>query len=331
MVEIIAEIGNTHEGSIELAKCFIKSAKDAGVDAVKFQFHIFDEESLETAPNPPYFKNESRRDYFTRTSFNYDQWFQLKRYSNQLGLKFYCSPFSILAGSILNEVGIDGFKIASGEVTNLPLLESIASYKKPIILSSGMSSLNELMTAKNTIFDIWKEPILTCLQCTSKYPCPPSESGVHFINELTKHFKHVGFSDHTTGVASAIIAIANGATVLEKHFTLSKSMYGPDASFSLEPGEMIQFVKEVRDAELADKAQYIKDDFDEYLTEMKTTFQKSIVASSDISSGTKIEKKHLAYKKPFTGISAANYKLVIGRILNKNLKKNELLLFDDLV
>lgn len=330
MVEIIAEIGNTHEGSVELAKCFISEAHNAGVDAVKFQYHIFEEESLDSAPNPPYFKAESRKNYFDRTSFNYEQWLELKKFAAGLNLKFYCSPFSIKAAQILNDVDIDGFKIASGEVTNLPMLAEIAKFQKPIILSSGMSSLAEVKNATNEIISVWPNADLTCLQCTSKYPCPPELAGFRFISDLRKDFNRVGFSDHTLGMASAILAVSCGAEVIEKHFTLSKLMYGPDASFSLEPSEMKTFVHEIRSAYIAVKADYHKNALDEYILEMKSTFQKSIVAKVALPVGTVISAEHLAYKKPDCGISAADYRKILGRTVTADFAVDELLCYEKL-
>ena len=150
-IYIIAEIGNTHEGSLGLAKCFIKSAADCGVDAVKFQTHIFDAESLPDAPNPPYFKDETRKEYFDRTGFDIDEWTELKRYTeNECGIDFFSSPFSLEAVDLLEEVGVGVYKIPSGEVTNLPLLKKIAETGKKVILSSGMSVWIELDNAVKT-------------------------------------------------------------------------------------------------------------------------------------------------------------------------------------
>jgi len=190
--------------------------------------------------------------------------------------------------------------------------------------------LAEVKAATNEIKSVWPNADLTCLQCTSKYPCPPELAGIRFISDLRKDFNRVGFSDHTLGVASAILAVSCGAEVIEKHFTLSKLMYGPDASFSLEPSEMKTFVREVRSADIAIKANYHKNDLDEYLREMKTTFQKSIVAKVALPAGTVISAEHLAYKKPDCGISAADYRKILGCVVKSDFVADELISYEKL-
>ena len=210
------------------------------------------------------------------------------------------------------------------------MLAEIAKFQKPIIMSSGMSSLAEVKTATSEILSIWPDADLTCLQCTSKYPCPPELAGVRVISDLKKNFQRVGFSDHTLGVASAILAVSYGAEVIEKHFTLSKLMYGPDASFSLEPSEMKNFVNEIRSADIIYRADYQKNTVDDYLSEMKVTFQKSIVAKVALPVGTVISAEHLAYKKPDCGISAADYRKILGRTVKSDFVADELISYEKL-
>ena len=282
---IIAEIGNTHEGSLGLAKCFIKAAADCGVDCVKFQTHIFDAESLTSAPNPPYFKDETRKEYFDRTAFTIDEWKELKRYcEDDCGKDFISSPFSLEAVDMLNEVGIQSFKIPSGEVTNLPFLEHVAKTGKQVILSSGMNTWEEMDEAVHTLKSNGCSDLIM-LQCTSEYPCPPEKAGLNIMLEMKERYNvPVGFSDHTLGSAVPITAVVMGAVLIEKHFTLSQLAYGSDAKNSTEPEDFKRLVIDIRMAELAINSKREKN-LDDGLRNMKMIFEKSIVAAKSIQAG----------------------------------------------
>jgi len=306
-----------------LAKCFIKVAADCGINAVKFQTHIFEAESLPDAPNPPYFKDETRKQYFNRTSFSVEQWKELKHYAEEeCGVEFLSSPFSLEAVDLLEEVGVKSYKVASGEVTNLPLLIKIAHTGKKVLLSSGMSSWNELDEAVHTLRKGGCGE-LTLLQCTSDYPCSPKNAGLNIMEEMRQRYDMpIGFSDHTLGISVPIAAACMGACVIEKHFTLSSFMYGPDARFSATPEEMKNLVQNVREVENALSSAVDKDDKAELLKEMKMTFEKSIVSACDIPKGALLEKKHLAYKKPGDGIPARMFRKILGRKLMQEIPSN---------
>ncbi len=330
--KIIAEIGNTHEGSLGLAKQMIRVARNCGADAVKFQCHIFDSESLDSAPNPPYFKDETRRQYFERTSFTKDQWMLLKEYTEKdCKTEFLVSPFSNDAVDLMESIGINAFKVASGEVTNVPMLSKIAITGKPVYLSSGMSNWSELDRAVKVLMEKGC-PELTILQCTSDYPCLPENAGLNILDELkTRYPGHkYGFSDHTLGMTIPIAAVCLGATVVEKHFTLSKEMYGSDAKFSAEPKEFEDFVTAVRDLERALCSRVNKNKKAETLHEMKSTFEKSIVAARSLQKGQVLCEDDLAYKKPAIGLSASCYKEVLGSTLKNSLKKDMLITREDI-
>lgn len=328
---IIAEVGNTHEGSVGLAKQFIKVAAECGVNAVKFQTHIFDAESLPNAPNPPYFKDETRKEYFDRTSFDLKQWRELKRYcEEECNVEFISSPFSLEAVDLLEKVGINTYKIPSGEVTNLPLLKKIAKTEKTVILSSGMSSWEEMDQAVKTLQKYGCQQLFI-LQCTSEYPCPPEEAGLNVLREMKDRYNlQVGLSDHTPGFFVAIAAVTMGAKIIEKHFTLSKEMYGSDAKHSMEPDELKLMVTGIREVELALKNRLDKDKKAKSLRNMKNTFEKSIVTSNYIAKGNIIKKSDLTYKKPGDGISAAEFENVIGKKIKKSVDKDYKLSWDDL-
>ena len=326
---IIAEIGNTHEGSVGLAKQFIKAAADCGVDAVKFQTHIFEAESLPSAPNPSYFKDETRKEYFERTAFTIEQYKVLKDYAeNECKVDFFSSPFSLEAVDFLMEVGVSTFKIPSGEVSNIPLLEHVAKTSKKVILSSGMSSWDELDRAVAVFKDKEK---LTILQCTSEYPCKPENAGLNVMLEIKERYQcKVGFSDHTLGIGVPLTAVVLGATLIEKHFTLSKLMYGSDAKNSTEPEEFKHMVDNIRAAELAITSKIDKNEIVKKLGEMKFVFEKSIVSARELKAGHVISEDDLAYKKPGDGIPAKDYKNVIGKKVIKNIAANEKIEFSQI-
>ena len=328
---IIAEIGNTHEGSLGLAKQFLKVASECGVDAVKMQTHIFEAESLPTAPNPSYFLTETRKEYFERTAFSTEQWRELKKYcEGELGVDFFSSPFSLEAVDLLEEVGIRTYKIASGEVTNIPLLEKIAITGKKVILSSGMSSWSELDRAVETLQSHGCKE-LTVLQCTSEYPCPPEQAGLNVLSQLKTRYRNIeiGYSDHTLGLAVPLAAVVMGATVIEKHFTLSTDMYGSDAKNSTEPDEFKKLVDEIRQIDTAILNNIDKDEKVKELVDMKLTFEKSIVSSCLIGRNQVIDFNMLAFKKPGDGIPSGDYKSILGKQTKVELGKNHKFTWED--
>lgn len=325
---IIAELGMNHDGSLGNAFRLIEEAKEAGVDAVKFQLHISEAETLKDAPTPPYFKLEERYEYFERTSFVLSEWEKLKTYANELGLYFIVSPFSLQAVNKLEKIKIDAYKIASGETTNLPLLDYIDQCDKPVLLSSGMSNWNEISNAVQSL----KKNLLVIFQCSSQYPCHPEDVGLNILKELKERYAQyvIGFSDHTLNCPSAIAAYLMGAKVFEKHFTLSKKMYGADARFSLEPDEMKEYVDGLKFISKALKNPIDKNDISKYNT-MKTTFEKSIVAARNLTKNHKLQLEDLNFKKPGDGLRADNYRKVIGKKLKRDIKQNEKIKFNDLL
>ncbi len=328
MTYIIAEIGNTHEGSLGLAKKFAESASKMGANAIKFQTHIFSAESTKRAPNPPYFSDETREQYFNRTAFSKNEWESLKDYVEiKLNKDFISSPFSLEAVDLLESIGLKKYKIPSGEITNIPLLEKIAKTHKEVIISSGMSNLDEVDLAVS----IFKKNKISLLQCTSEYPCPPEKSGLNMIDFYKNRYNiPIGFSDHTDSIAIPIAAITFGAKIIEKHFTLSKEMYGSDAKNSFEPKEFKFMVDEIRKLEKALSSEIKKNNFDDNIKNMRITFQKSIVASKDLEKGKMIEFSDLSFKKPGNGLPPKYYKEIIGKILLSEVKKDQLIKKEEL-
>ena len=324
---IIAEIGSTHDGSFGNAKSLIDATAENGVNAVKFQTHIAEAETLPDAPMPPFFKGESRFEYFKRTAFSKAQWIELKNHAESHGLTFLSSPFSIEAVALLEDIGVTQYKIPSGEVTNLPMLEAIAQTEKPVLLSSGMSSWAELDEAVNVILKYHYR--LTLLQCTTEYPCTYEKVGLNVMLEMKERYKlPVGLSGHTLTNYAAFAAVTLGATVIEKHFTLSRRMYGSDAKHSLEPAEMADLVRGIRAIETMLANRVDKDDIT-HLTVMKEIFEKSVVSLVDIPEGTVITREMIGTKKPGTGIPARDYYTVVGRRSSRHIPANTLLREDD--
>ena len=324
---IIAEIGSVHDGSFGNAQRLIDAAAEAGADAVKFQTHIAEAESLPDAPSPGYFSDEPRIAYFRRTGFSPEQWKKLARHAEAAKVAFLSSPFSLEAVDLLEDVGVAAYKIPSGEVTNLPLLERIASTGKPALLSSGMSDWRELDQAVAVL-----KPAggLTVLQCSSAYPCAPEQVGLNVLAEMKARYgTAIGFSDHTLGFAAAVAAAALGATVIEKHFTFSRLMYGSDAKHSMEPADFRAFCQALRDVWRMRASPVDKDDVRGY-ADMKRIFQKSVVTARPLKAGTVLARDMLAFKKPGDGIPASSYQSILGKTLRRDVDADHKLSGEDL-
>lgn len=325
---IIAEVGSVHDGSFGNAQRLIDVAAECGVDAIKYQTHLAAAETLPNAPMPPYFTGEPRYEYFERTAFSMEQWQALKAHCEEKHVEFLSSPFSIEAVELLESVGVARYKVPSGEITNLPLLEVIAQTGKPILLSSGMSTWAELDEAVDTILACHNQ--LTVLQCTSEYPCPYEQVGLNVMLEMKERYKlPFGLSDHTLSNYAAFAAVVLGASVIEKHFTFSRYLYGSDASHSLEPTEFADLVRGIRAIETMLESEVNKDDVARFAT-MKATFEKSVVALVDIPSGTLITETMIGLKKPGTGIPARRLGEVLGKRAQQRIPKDTLIRMEDL-
>ncbi len=328
---IIAEIGSVHDGSFGNALRLIEAAAASGAHVVKFQTHVAEAETLIDAPAPAYFKAEPRLAYFKRTSFSVEQWKSLAAKSKECGVLFLSSPFALEAVDILEEVNVSAYKIPSGEITNLPLLRKVAQTNKPVLLSSGMSTWKELELAVN---EFRGNKSICVMQCTSAYPCPPDKVGLNNLAEIARRFPGVtvGYSDHTLGTAAGIAAATLGATVIEKHFTFSKMMYGSDAKHSMEPSQFKDFCESVTEAWIMRSSPTDKDQLTQNeMGDMKNTFQKSIVLSLPLNEGHILTEKDLAFKKPGDGISSALWLEVVGRKLKRSIAADKKITWDDLV
>lgn len=322
MVNIIAEIGQAHDGSLGMALAYIDALADAGVDAVKFQVHIADAESSIHEPFRIKFteQDKNRFDYWKRMEFSLQEWKILKSRCEEKGLEFLASPFSNAAVDLLEELGVQRYKIGSGEVNNLLLLEKIARTGKPVILSSGMSSFEEL--EKTVLFLKRKGIDPSILQCTTSYPTAPKNYGFNVIGELRERFQvPVGFSDHSAKKETCIAATAFGAEILEFHAVFSRKSFGPDASSSLEIEEIRELVKAVRNIDEALENPVDKSDNSRF-ADLKGIFEKSLAVNKHLSKGHVLGFEDLESKKPKgMGLNASEFQSVIGRELERDLEQ----------
>ena len=323
---VIAEIGNNFDGSMGQAKALIEAAAEAGADAAKFQTHIAEAEMLPSTPTPPHF-DEPRYRFTERMSLTEDQHRELKAHAEERGLIFFSSPFSIAAVELLERVGNPVYKIASGEVTNPPLIRAIAKTGKPVIVSTGMSGLAEVDGAM-AILSEYDVPVMV-LQCTSNYPCPPEKVNLRAMHTLGERYGvPVGLSDHTPDVHTSIAAVALGAVAVEKHFTLSKRLYGPDHHASLTPDELARLVQGVR--QVLPALGTGEKERDPELDPARATFEKSVVSVGEIPEGATIDESMLTTKRPGWGIPATKFDDVVGRRAARTIPANELVSEDDL-
>jgi N-acetylneuraminate synthase len=317
---VIAEIGNNHDGSIRQAERLIDAAAEAGADAVKFQTHIAHAEMLPSTPTPPHF-DEPRYAFTQRMELTLDDHRRLQAHAAERRVVFFSSPFSVEAAELLVELDVPLYKIASGEVTNPPLLEAVAATGKPVLLSTGMSGLDAIERAIDTLGRHGSEVIV--LQCTSSYPCPPEQVNLRAMVAMGARFGlPFGLSDHTPDVWTSVAAVALGANVIEKHFTLSKRLYGPDHHASLVPEELQRLVEGIRVTELAlgSDAKVLDPSHDA----VRATFEKSVVARVAVPAGTVLSAEMLTTKRPGTGIPAARIAELIGRKAARPLEPDAL-------
>ena len=328
---IVAEIGQAHDGSLGLAHSYIDAVAKAKADAIKFQTHIAHAETTIHEPWRLKFskQDKTRYDYWKRMEISKEQWKDLKKHADGKGLKFLSSPFSLEAVEILKEVGVYAWKIASGEVNNDELLDSIAETGLEIFLSTGMSRINEIDRAVERIQN--KGLKVTVLQCTSMYPTPKEKIGLNLLSFFRERYKcNVGLSDHSGTIYPGFAATVLGASVLEVHTTFSRDMFAPDVSSSITINELNQLVNGVRFIEKMMKHNVDKDSIADELKNMRQIFRKSIVYSTNIKKGTLIDKNNLSIKKPGTGVDPLNIGKVLGKKLKRNVKADELLSMDDL-
>ena len=314
---IIEEAGVNHDGDISKAKKLIDIAVDAKADAVKFQMFSGEKLASKDAMLANYHKKgalaekETLKELLRRLELSTDEFFELFHYAKQRGALLFATPFDTESVDLLSEMGVPLFKIASFSLTNYPLLRSVARKKLPIIMSTGLHTLGEIEKAVDIILGEGNDS-LVLLQCTSHYPSEPRDANLRVMDTLKAAFNaHVGYSDHTMGIAVALGAVAMGAKVIEKHFTLDTSAFGVDHDASISPQELASLVKGVRDIEAAmGTSVKVIPKIEE---EIQRVHRPSLVAMVDIPAGRVIAAEMLGIKKPGTGIHPADMDWVVGR------------------
>ena len=327
---IIAEAGVNHNGSIEIAKKLIDTAAEAGADAVKFQTFKAEKVVSRYAQKAEYQKQttdkaESQYDMIKKLELDVKAHRELMAYCNAKNIMFLSTPFDHDSIELLNDLGLEIFKIPSGEITNLPYLKHIGKLNKKVIVSTGMSDLGEIEDALDILIGAGtSKGNITVLHCNTEYPTPYEDVNLLAILTIKNAFGvEVGYSDHTLGIEIPIAAVTLGARVIEKHFTLDKNMEGPDHRASLEPHELRMMVSAIRNIEKA-LGDGIKKPSPSELKN-KPIARKSIVAARDIIKGEVLSEENIAVKRPGTGISPMEWDNVVGKKAKKNFREDEII------
>ncbi len=328
---IIGEVAQAHEGSLGTAHAFIDAIATAGADAVKFQTHIASAESTKAEPWRKKFspQDETRYDYWKRMEFTPGQWQGLRQHADEKNLMFLSSPFSMQAMDLLDGVGVAGWKVASGEVSNTAMLERMARSGLPMMLSSGMSDMDELDRAVAVIAG--RVP-LAVLQCESRYPCPPEKIGLNVMAQFASRYPGAaaGLSDHSGKIFAGLAAATLGAQVIEVHATLSRDMFGPDVSSSLTIAELGLLVEGVRFIETMVSSPLDKAALAHDIAPLRAIFMKSLVAADELTAGHVLRESDLLPKKPGGGIAAAELARLVGRTLLRGVKRDEQIKWSDI-
>ena len=327
-VYIIAEAGDNHNGDFNTALKLVDVAKRAGADCVKFQTFVTEEIISKYAEMAEYQKKntgkeESQFEMVKRLELSFDEFRKIKEYCDRVGIQFLSTPFDLKSVDFLNELGVPFFKIPSGEITNYPYLIKIAHTGKPVVMSTGMCEPDEILAAINVLEKNGSGEI-TLLHCNTEYPTPLKDVNLYAMRTMKKMFgKKAGYSDHTKGIEVPVAAVALGACVIEKHFTLDKNMPGPDHKASLEPDELGRMVKNIRNIVIAlgDGVKRVSE------SERKNIAiaRKSIVARRNIQEGEILTEENLAVKRPGTGINPMQWMEVLGTRAVRDFKEDELI------
>lgn len=327
-VIIIAEAGVNHNGNYNLAKQMVEAAKEAGADYIKFQTFRPEKLVSKCAEKAEYQKkttgaDESQLQMLQKLTLSDDKFVELKRYCDEIGIGFLSTPFDLDSIEFLESLDMDYWKIPSGEITNFPYLVAIAKTGRKVILSTGMSKLDEICDAV-ALLEQYSVSEIILLHCNTQYPTPYEHVNLNAMNTIGRETgRIVGYSDHTQGIEVPIAAVAMGAKVVEKHFTLDKSMEGPDHKASLNPKELKTMVLSIRNIEKA-FGTGIKEPSKSEIANMAVV-RKSIVANCDICKGDIFTEENLTTKRPGTGISPMLWNSVLGRLADRDYKEDELI------
>lgn len=325
---IIAEAGPNHNGDFDTALRLVDAAKRAGVDCVKFQTFVSEELISKRAEKAEYQKkttgaDESQYEMLKKLELSFDQFRELKKYCDETGIMFLSTPFDIPSVRFLQELDIAFWKIPSGEITNYPYLVEIAKTHKDVVMSTGMSEMEEIAAAIKVLRENGAGRI-SLLHCNTEYPTPFEDVNLRAMDTLRDAFGvPVGYSDHSLGISVPIAAAARGAQIIEKHFTLDKNMVGPDHKASLEPQELCDMVSAIRNIEKALGSAEKKPSASE--KKNMAVARKSIVARTAIRAGEILTEQNLAVKRPGSGISPMRWNEIVGTIARKDYIEDELI------
>lgn len=328
---IVAEVAQAHDGSLGMAHAFIDAAADAGADAVKFQTHIAAEESTLDEPFRVRFSDQdsTRYAYWKRMEFTAEQWAKLAEHAREKGLVFLSSPFSVSAARLLSNIGMDAWKVGSGEVRSEELLDEMGKHGAPILLSTGMSTMDEVDQSVARVRN--KGLPLAVLQCTSSYPTPFEKVGLNVIEEFKHRYRcPAGLSDHSGSVYPGLAAMAIGADLLEVHIVFDRRMFGPDVPASVTLEELRLLVEAKTAFHTMFQNPVNKDEAARDLERMRTLFMKSLALIRDLPAGTLVSEEMLTLKKPGTGIPKSEIDRIKGRRLKRDVSSNRLITWDDL-
>jgi len=328
---VIGEVALTHDGSLGLAHAFVDAIADAGADAVKFQTHIAAAESTPSEPFRVKFsrQDKTRYDYWKRMEFTEEGWRGLAEHARERGILFLSSPFSIQAVDLLERIGVPLWKIASGETSNTTLLDRVLDTRKPVLLSTGMSPLEEIDRAVARVRA--RHADLGVFQCTTAYPCPPEKIGLNLIPFYRERYGcWVGLSDHSATIFSGLAGAAMGMDMLEVHVALSREMFGPDVIASITTQELRQLVDGIRFIERMRAHPLDKDASAQETAPLRKLFTRSLVACASLPAGTVIEREHVVVKKPGTGLPPDRLEDVIGRRLARPVTADQVLAAEDI-
>lgn len=327
-VFVIAEAGVNHNGRLDLAKKLVDAAKEAGADCIKFQTFVSKNIVSKTAAKADYQKEqtdseESQYDMLKKLELSFEDFEALNAYCKHKAIEFMSTAFDFDSIDFLERLGMDTWKVPSGEITNLPYLIKIAKLNKPVILSTGMSTMADIRSAIKALKDNGAGA-LTVLHCTTEYPTPFEDVNLTAMNTIRETFEvKVGYSDHTRGIEVPIAAVALGATVIEKHFTLDRAMEGPDHKASLEPNELKAMVESIRHIESA-LGTGLKQPVESEIKNIIAA-RKSIVAMKPIQKGDLFTEENLTVKRPGNGISPMQWFDVLGKPAPRDFEEDELI------
>jgi N-acetylneuraminate synthase/N,N'-diacetyllegionaminate synthase len=318
---VIAEAGVNHNGDLTLAYQLVDAAARAGANAVKFQSFRADRLVISTAPKPAYQRtsdpNETQAHLLRGLELSFEQQRQIAAHCREVGIRFLSTPFDEESADFLEQVGVEAFKVASGELTNLPLLKHVAAKGRAMIVSTGMATLSDVQDAVDVVLGAGNDDIVL-LHCLSAYPAPISDVNLRAMSTMSKEFDlFVGYSDHTIGTAVALAAVALGARVLEKHLTIDRSLPGPDHATSAEPTEFAAMVRAIREVEVA-----LGDGEKRCMPseqELAKLARRSIYAKTAISAGSTILPHMLTVRRPALGLAPAMWDQIVGRKVTKDI------------